>query len=273
MATNIDSSTVELEKSLEEEQGATGASTSSFDGIDNSSPRPEGRVSKDLEAGETGETHNDPAEPEDPNVVSWDSEDDPEKPVNWRKSFRWTLIGLQCASVFVVGLSSSIFAPGVPQLMAESHSSNDILATLVVTIYVLGLATGPLLFGPLSELYGRLVIQHVGNVGFTIFTVACAVSPNLNTLIGMRLLQGIFAAVPLTNGGGVIADTVKQEERGFALALFTLGLLAGPVVGPVIGGFLSAAKGWRWAFWLCDILVRIIEYCRNRESVRANCIP
>lgn len=255
MATNVDSAEVELEKSLGKEQGLARLSTSSSGGLGG------GRIStlevdQDLEAGAANNPHDRTSDRRDLNVVSWESDDDPERPVNWRPTFRWTLVGLECTSVFVVGLSSSIFAPGVPQLMAENHSSSDILATLVVTIYVLGLATGPLFFGPLSELYGRLIIQHVGNVGFLIFTIACAVSPDLNTLIGMRLLQGIFAAVPLTNGGGVIADTVKQEERGLALAMFTLGLLAGPVVGPVIGGFLSAAKGWRWSFWICDILVR-----------------
>jgi multidrug resistance protein len=191
----------------------------------------------------------------DSNIVSWDGPDDPEKPTNWPKTFRWTLITLVSSVTFVAGLSSSVFAPGVPALLEEFHTTNSILGTLVVTIYVLGLATGPLVFAPLSELYGRLPVQHVGNFGFLIWTIACALSTNMNMLIGFRLLQGIFAAVPLTNGGGIIADTVRQEERGFALAMFTLGLLAGPVVGPVCGGFLAAAKGWRWAFWLSAILV------------------
>jgi multidrug resistance protein len=191
----------------------------------------------------------------DPNVVSWDGPDDPEKPTNWPKTFRWIMITLVSSVTFVAGLSSSIFAPGVPALMEEFHTTNSILGTLVVTIFVLGLATGPLVFGPLSELYGRLVVQHVGNFGFLIWTIACGLATNMNMLIGFRLLQGIFAAVPLTNGGGVIADIVRQEERGFALAMFTLGLLAGPVIGPVAGGFLAAAKGWRWAFWISAILV------------------
>lgn len=265
MATNIDSCMMELEES-ENVQCQTTNSTSSFNGIDRSGNGTEEKDIKDIEAGEPIETTDSQNEPEDNNRVTWDSDDDPDKPTNWSSTFRWSLISLQCASVFVVGLSSSIFAPGVPQLMQESHSTNEVLSILVVSIYVLGLATGPLWFGPLSELYGRLIIQHVGNVGFIVFTVACAVSPNLNTLIGMRLIQGIFAAVPLTNGGGVIADTVKQEERGLALAMFTLGLLAGPVVGPVVGGFLTAAKGWRWSFWLCAILVRLLhlpsDFCR-----------
>ena len=76
------------------------------------------------------------------------------------------------------------------------------------------------------------------------------------SLIGMRLLQGIFAAVPLTNGGAIVADMVRQEERGFAMAMLTLGVLMGPVIGPVTGGFLAAAKGWRWVFWIIAIVVR-----------------
>lgn len=194
-------------------------------------------------------------EPNDLNLVTWDGPDDPMNPINWSKHRRWTLIALVTTVVFVAGLSSSIFAPGVPVLMKEFGSTNQALGIFVVSIYVLGLGTGPIVFAPLSELYGRLPIQHIGNLGFIVFTIACAVSTNLGMLIGFRLLQGMFAAVPLTNGGGVIADTVRQEERGFALACFTFGLLAGPCVGPVIGGFLAAATSWRWAFWLTAILV------------------
>ena len=178
-------------------------------------------------------------------------------PVNWSPLLRWSIIALVSAITFMAGLSSSMFAPSVPALMAEFHSTNTYLGSFVVTIFVLGLGTGPLIFAPLSEIYGRLPMQHIGNLGFLIFTIACAESKSLGTLIGMRLLQGIFAAVPLTNGGAVIADMVKQEERGFALSMFTMGILLGPVVGPVCGGFLAAAKGWRWVFWVIAIMVRL----------------
>jgi MFS family permease len=67
----------------------------------------------------------------------------------------------------------------------------------------------------------------------------------------------MFASVPLTNGGGIIADTVKQEERGFALAIYTMGTLLGPVVGPVAGGLLAAEKGWRWIFWVITMAVSL----------------
>jgi MFS family permease len=75
-------------------------------------------------------------------------------------------------------------------------------------------------------------------------------------VIMFRLFQGAFSSVCLTNGGGIIADTIPQQQRGFAIGMFTVGILAGPVVGPVPGSFLAAAKGWRWVFWLISILVR-----------------
>jgi multidrug resistance protein len=123
-----------------------------------------------------------------------------------------------------------------------------VLGSFVVTVFILGLAFGPLVWVPLAEIYGRLIVQHVGCAGFLLFTIACAVSKSMGVIIGMKLLQGTFAAASLTNGGAIIADMVRQEERGFAMAMYTLGILLGPSVGPFAGGFLAAAKGWRWVF-------------------------
>ena len=157
---------------------------------------------------------------------------------------------------FIAGLSSSMFAPALPTVEQEFRSSNAALGSFVITIFVLGMASGPLIFAPLSELYGRVVIQHIGNIGFLVFTIAIAVSTTEDMVTVFRLFQGSFSSVCLTNGGGIIADTIPQQQRGFAIGIFTVGILAGPVVGPVPGSFLAAAKGWRWVFWLISILVR-----------------
>ncbi|TVY89012.1 Efflux pump [Lachnellula willkommii] len=178
----------------------------------------------DIEAVQRAHSRSTPSEhAEDINIVDWEGPDDPENPMNWPSLKRWTHIMLVSAANFLSGLASSMFAPGVPALMEEFNSTNTTLASFVVTIFVLGLATGPIVFAPLSEIYGRLYMQHLGLVGFLVFTIACGVSSNLNMLIGFRLLQGIFGSVPLTNAGGVIADMVRQEVRGFAMAMFTFG--------------------------------------------------
>lgn len=148
-----------------------------------------------------------------------------------------------------------MFAPGVPEVMTEFRSTDIQLASFVVSVYILGYAFGPFLVAPLSELYGRLPVYHVCNVGFVVLTIACAVSSNLNMLIGFRFLEGVFGSAPLTLGGGTIADMIIQEKRGGMMALWAMGPLLGPVVGPIAGGFLSQAKGWRWVFWLIAIVV------------------
>lgn len=123
-----------------------------------------------------------------------------------------------------------MFAPGVPQVFQEFQSSNTILEALVVSIYVLGYACGPMVISPLSELYGRMPLYNATNVLFLIFTIACGVSSNLNMLIGFRFLQGIAGSAAITMGGGTVADLFRQEERGRAMAIWSMGPLIGPVV-------------------------------------------
>jgi hypothetical protein len=140
------------------------------------------------------------AEADDPNIVWWDGPDDPLNPMNfstWLKALNISLVSAIC---FVTPLASSMFAPGVPDLMAEFKSSNVELASFVVSVYVLGFAIGPLFFAPMSEMYGRLPIYHICNVCFLAFTIACALATNLNMLIGFRFMAGVFGSAPLTNG-------------------------------------------------------------------------
>ena len=122
---------------------------------------------------------------------------------------------------------------------------------------------------PLSEIYGRTIIYHICNIGFISFCVGCALAPSLNALIVFRFFAGIFGSTPITNGGGSIADMIKQEKRGAAMAIFSIGPLLGPIIGPVAGGFLSDAKGWRWVFWLLVIIggfVSVMMFFFVRET-------
>ncbi len=125
----------------------------------------------------------------------------------------------------------------------------------MVSIYLLGFAAGPLLIAPLSEMYGRTPLYHSCNIMFAAFTVACAVAPSMNSLIGLRFLQGCAGSAPLAIGGGTITDLIPQERRGKYMGLYTLGPTLGPIFGPVAGGFLTGAKGWRWLMWLLLITV------------------
>lgn len=128
-------------------------------------------------------------------------------------------------------MAATIFAPGVPALMQEFHSHNEELAAFVVSIYVIGFGVGPLVLAPMSELYGRAVLLHCSNVGLIAFSIACAVSPNLGLFTFFRLMMGVAGCVPVTIGGGVIADIVPLEKRGAAMSFWGM--------GPILVSFAS----------------------------------
>lgn len=139
-------------------------------------------------------------EEDDSNVVWWDSDTDPQNPLNFPKWIKVLNITIVSAICFVTPLGSSMFAPGVPELMAEFKSTNIELASFVVSVYILGFAVGPLFFAPLSEIYGRAPVYHVCNVLFLLCTIGCALATNLNMFIVFRFLAGTFGSAPLTNG-------------------------------------------------------------------------
>jgi len=191
---------------------------------------------------------------QDPNIVDFDGPDDPENPMNWKASKKWGMVSLVSAITFLTPLASSQFAPGVPEVMAEFHSTSGLLAGFMVSVYVLGFASGPLIIAPLSEMYGRLPLYHSCNFLFIIFTIAAAVATNMGMFITFRFFMGCFGGAPLVLGGGTIADLIPREHRGTAMAVWMMGPTIGPCVGPIIGGFLTVAKGWRWNFWFVSIV-------------------
>ncbi|KAF1988651.1 MFS general substrate transporter [Aulographum hederae CBS 113979] len=188
----------------------------------------------------------------DPNIVDF-TPGDPENPLNWSAARKWWSVALVSLITLLTPLGSSMFAPGVPQLMEDYGSTNNLLAGFVVSVYVLGFAFGPLVIAPLSEMYGRLPLYHTCNVLFVIWNLACGFAPNLSSLIVFRFFAGTFGSAPLALGGGTIADMITQEHRGTAMALWMSGPTAGPVIGPIAGGFISQTIGWRWCFYSLSI--------------------
>jgi MFS family permease len=128
-------------------------------------------------------------------------------------------------------LASSMFAPSVPQVMTAFHSSNEQLATFVVSVYILGFAFGPLVIAPLSEVYGRLPVYHFSNLCFIVCTILCGESRSLSMLIVFRFLAGCFGATPMTLGGGTIADLLPPAQRARAMSIWSIGPLLGPSIG------------------------------------------
>lgn len=119
-------------------------------------------------------------------------------------------------------MSSTIFAPGVSQALNDLHfhGNNEVSGALLISIFVVGLAVGPLFLSPLSELYGRTPLMHGSNVVFLLASVVCATSVNVPMLVVFRLIMGMST---ISLGGGYVADLMTPEERGRAMNVWTVG--------------------------------------------------
>ncbi|KAF8856178.1 MFS general substrate transporter [Acephala macrosclerotiorum] len=188
-------------------------------------------------------------------TVDW-KEGDPENPLNWPTMKKWKNLWIVSSITLITPLASSMFAPGVPQLTEEFHSTNFELASFVVSVYILGFAIVPMVIAPLSELYGRRKVYQCCNVLFLTCTIVCGESPNFGMLLAFRFWAGCAGVAPLTIGAGSVGDLMRAEERGRAMAIFSLGPLIGPIIGPIAGGYISQSIGWRWVF-------RILACCAN----------
>lgn len=160
----------------------------------------------------------------------------------WRK---WTITLLSAFATLAVALVSSAFTGGVPTIISDFQISTEVV-TLGISLFVLGFAVGPLLWAPMSELYGRQALFFGTYAMLTTFSAGAAGAPNIEALLIFRFFAGAFGSSPLTNSAGVIADMFPASERGLAITVFAAAPSLGPALGPIVGNFLGQAKGWRW---------------------------
>lgn len=200
---------------------------------------------------------------DDPHAVSWIPED-PRNPMNFPPMRKWGITLLVSFVTLAVSLVSSAFSGGMAQMMEEFEVVEEIVI-LGVSLFVLGFAIGPLIWAPLSEIFGRRHIFTISFMFLTAFNAGTAGATNIQTLVILRFLAGCFGSSPFGNAGGTIADMFPAAQRGIAISLFAAAPFLGPTLGPVIGGFLATGAGWRWVegflaafsglLWICIILL------------------
>ncbi|KZF22154.1 major facilitator superfamily protein [Xylona heveae TC161] len=178
---------------------------------------------------------------------------DPENPKNWSKGYKWWCTMVVAFTCFVVAMNSAIVTADTEGVARTFHVSDEV-ALLTITLFVIGFGVGPMAFAPLSEILGRQVIYATTLFIAVLFIIPGAVAKNIGTLLVARAIDGIAFSAPMTLVGGTLADLWKTEERGVPMAAFSAAPFIGPAVGPLVGGFLSDAAGWRWLYWLQLIL-------------------
>ena len=144
-------------------------------------------------------------------------------------------------------LAMHMFVPALPRAARDLGASAGALQS-TVSVYILGLAVGQLVYGPLSDRYGRRPLLIAGLVLYTVAGLAAAVAPDVHTLIAARLVQALGGCAGLALGRAMVRDTAAPEDAARRLALLNLMVTLGPGLAPLVGGALSEAYGWRAIF-------------------------
>jgi MFS family permease len=157
--------------------------------------------------------------------VTFDGPNDPLNPKNWPSGKKWAITGLTASFTFLSPLASSMIAPALFQIKEDFKIESEFELQMTLSIFVLAYAVGPMILGPLSELYGRVIILQSANVVFLAFNTACGFAQSSEQLLAFRFLSGLGGSAPLAIGGGVLGDLFKPEERGKAMGIYAMGPL------------------------------------------------
>ena len=174
--------------------------------------------------------HEEKAPEKDPNLVEWDGPDDPENPQNMPKWRKWVLTMTLSSLTMWITFASSVFSTATMVTAKEYNVSTEVM-TLATSLVVFGFAVGPLMWSPLSELYGRRIPLFSGYAIFAIFQIPVAVAQNVQTIMLCRFLMGVFGCSPLAVVGGAMADFWDPVDRAVAIACFSAATFVGPVIG------------------------------------------
>jgi MFS transporter, DHA2 family, multidrug resistance protein len=155
-------------------------------------------------------------------------------------------------------LDSTIANVALPHMQGSISASQDQIAW-VLTSYIAAAAIMTPLTGYLATRFGTRRLFLIAIAGFTIASMLCGIAQSLTQIVLFRLLQGVFGAplVPLSQA--VLLNIYPKERQGFAMALFGMGAMAGPVLGPVIGGWLTDEYSWRFVFYI-NLPVGILDF-------------
>jgi MFS family permease len=141
--------------------------------------------------------------------------------------------------------------------LEDGHENKEV-SVLLVTIWELGEAAGPVLIAPLSEVFGRYPVMNVANVLFITAIVLAALSQSTWLFIAARCLNGVAVASNVLNPA-IVGDMFVSEERGSPMSFIMIAPLIGGAVGPAIAGAIAQTFGWRWILWMSAILATVCE--------------
>lgn len=163
-------------------------------------------------------------------------------------------------------LDSTIAAVALPN-MQGSFSANSEQVAWVLTSYIVMSAIMTPMAGHLADRFGRKRLFLVSITGFTISSMLCGLAVNLEEMVLFRILQGAFGAAFIPLAQASVLDNFPPEKYGRAMAMFGVGVMLGPIIGPTVGSWLIDAYNWRWVFFI-NLPLGVLAYAGIQLGLR-----
>jgi len=168
-------------------------------------------------------------------------------------------------------VDTTIANVALPNMQGSMSATSEQIAW-VLTSYIVAAAIMTPMTGFLAARMGRKKLFVTAVVGFTLTSMLCGIATSLEGIVLFRLLQGVFGAglVPLSQS--VLLDTYPKEKHGSAMAMWGVGVMVGPILGPTLGGYLTEYYNWRWVFLInlpfgVLALIGILMFVEETEKV------
>jgi DHA2 family multidrug resistance protein len=166
------------------------------------------------------------------------------KPIN-----KWLITITVMLPTIMEIIDTSVANVALPHMQGSLNAGTDEV-TWVLTSYLVANAVVLPMTGWLSRLFGRKRFLITCIILFTIASFLCGAAPNLGMLVFFRILQGAAGGALIPNSQAILLETFPPRERGMANAIFGIGAMFGPIVGPALGGWITDNLNWRWIFYI-----------------------
>lgn len=174
-----------------------------------------------------------------------------------RQKYYFFIILILGALATISPFSIDMYLPGFPAIALDLNTSID-QVQLSLTAYLVGIAFGQLLYGPLLDRFGRKRPLYVGLTVYILASIGCAFTESIHALIFMRFLQALGGCAGIVSAQALVRDIFPVNKTAQAFALITLVISVSPMIAPTVGGYVTAHVGWQYVFAILAIITLLI---------------
>ncbi len=179
---------------------------------------------------------------------------------------RALLVGSVMLATLMQALDTTIANVALPDMQGSLSATQD-QASWVLTSYIVAAAILTPVTGWLAARLGRRQLLIIAVSGFTVASVLCAMADSIGQMVMFRILQGVFGASLVPISQSLLLDAFPKEKHGAAMAMWGMGIMVGPILGPPLGGWLTEYYSWHWVF-LINLPVGVVALLGIMASVR-----